>query len=54
MQIVPAPAGPLHGAHLIIIFIDYLLGQDPQGKPDKGGANRAAVFAVPAKHSQTG
>jgi hypothetical protein len=54
MQIAPAPAGPFNGANLVIIFIDCLRVQDPQGKPYKGGVSRAAVFVVPAKHNQTG
>jgi len=54
MQIAPAPTGPFNGAKIVIVFIDYLLAQDPQGKPDKGGVYRAAVFVVPAKHNQTG
>lgn len=58
---VPAPwqvdspsKGPFKGANLYIVFIDRLLIQDPQGKPDKGGNDRYLVFAVPAKNMQTG
>jgi hypothetical protein len=53
-QVMPIPGGPLKEANLFVVFIDSFLVQDAQGKPDKGGINRAAVFAVPAKHTQTG
>jgi hypothetical protein len=36
------------------VFIDAFLVHDAQGKPDIGGILRAVVFAIPAKHSQTG
>jgi hypothetical protein len=54
MQITPLPAGPFNGANLILVFIDLLRAQDPQGKPHNGGLGRAAVFVVPVKHNRTG
>jgi len=53
-QVTPIPGGPLKGANFTVVFIDAFLLLDPQGKPDIGGINRLAVFAVPAKHPQTG
>jgi hypothetical protein len=53
-QVNPIPGGPLKGANFFIVFIDTFLVQDAQGKPDKGGIARKVVFAVPAKHTQTG
>jgi hypothetical protein len=54
MQIAPAPAGPFKGANLLIVFIEFLYVQDPQGKPIPGGISRQAVLAVPVKLNQTG
>lgn len=51
-QLAPPPGGPLKDANFFFVFIDQLLVQDAQGKPDKG--SRYVVFAVPAKHTQTG
>ena len=53
-QVIPIPGGPLKEANFFVVFIDSFLVQDAQGKPDKGGIIRLVVFAVPAKHSQTG
>ena len=53
-QVMSLPGGPLKDANFFIVFIDQLLVQDAQGKPDMGGINRHVVFAVPAKHTQTG
>ena len=53
-QVAPLPGGPLKGANFFVLFIDPLLFQDAQGKPDVGATNRYTVFAVPAKHTQTG
>ena len=53
-QVAPVPGGPMKDANFFIVFIDPLLFQDPQGKPDVGAINRYIVFAVPAKHTQTG
>jgi hypothetical protein len=53
-EVNPITSGPLKEANLSLHFIDSLLVQDGQGKPDMGGINRAAVFSVPAKNTQTG
>ncbi len=53
-QIAPPPGGPIKDANLFVLFIDPLLFQDPQGKPDVAATNRYTVLAVPAKHTQTG
>jgi hypothetical protein len=53
-QVSPPPKGPLKGANLFLVFMDWLLIQDPQGKPDQGGNGRFLALAVPAKNMQTG
>ncbi len=53
-QVAPFPGGPVKGANFLIVFIDTFLVQDAQGKPDNGAITRKVVFAVPAKHTQTG
>jgi len=53
-QVNPVPGGPFKEANLFIVFIDGLLVQDAQGKPDMGGINRYVVFVVPARHTQSG
>jgi len=53
-QVTPVPGGPLKEANFFLVFIDAFLFHDAQGKPDMGGILRLAVFAIPAKHSQTG
>jgi hypothetical protein len=53
-QIVQMAGGPFKGANLVIVFSDWILVQDVQGKPDKGGIARKVMFTVPAKHTQTG
>ena len=53
-QLNPAPKGPFKDANLFVIFVDRLLGQDPQGKPAAGGTFRIVALAAPAKNPQTG
>ena len=53
-QVIPLPGGPLKEANFLIVFIDSFLIQNAQGKPDGGGISRKVVFAVQAKHTQTG
>jgi hypothetical protein len=45
-QVMSLPGGPLKEANFFMIFIDAFLVQDAQGKPDKGGTNRAVVFGL--------
>lgn len=47
------PAGPLQGANLAIIFIDRVRDVDAEGK-SKGSPKRMVVFAVTARHRETG
>jgi hypothetical protein len=54
LQVNPIPGGPLKEANIFVVFIDSFHVQDPQGKLDKVGVARKVVFAVPAKHTQTG
>ena len=53
-QTMLIPGGPFKGANFFLVFIDSFLVQDAQGKPDMGGMSHKVVFAVPAKHAQTG
>lgn len=53
-QVNPSPKGPLKGANLYLLFIDSLLVEYPQGKPDRAGSNRYMVLAIPAKNIETG
>jgi len=53
-QVIQMGAGPFKGANLVIVFSDWILVQDVQGKPDKGGIARKVMFTVPAKHKQSG
>jgi len=53
-QGISIPGGPMKDANFFVVFIDSFLVQDAQGKPSKGGISRGVVFAVPAKHTQTG
>jgi len=54
LHVTPVPGGPFKEANFFVVFIDAFLVHDAQGKPDMGGILRLVVFAVPAKHSQTG
>ena len=47
----PFSAGPSKGANLVVTFIDWLVVQDPDGKPAK--IYRSIGLAVPAKKSST-
>lgn len=54
-QVSPVPAGPSKGANLLVVFIQKLLSQAPDGKPSaSGGTDRTVALVVPAKHAQTG
>lgn len=52
-QVVSIPGGPFKGANFFIVFIDPIVVQDAQGKPDPSGSSCRVVFAVPAKNTQT-
>jgi len=54
-QVGAIPAGPAKDANLILIFVDTLLRQGPDGKPlTSTGMWRVVALASPAKHGQTG
>ena len=52
-QVVSIPGGPFKGANFFIVFIDPIVVQDAQGKPNPSGSSCKVVFAVPAKNTQT-
>ncbi len=53
-QVIQMPQGPFKGANLMMIFSDWILIQDAQGKPDGKGIGRKIMFTVPVKHTQSG
>jgi hypothetical protein len=52
-QVVSMPKGPFNGANFFMVFIDPIVVQDAQGKPNPEGSSYKVVFAVPAKNTQT-
>jgi hypothetical protein len=54
-QVNPIASGPSKDANLLIVFLQRLLSQGPDGKPSAwGGTDRAVALVVPGKHAQTG
>jgi hypothetical protein len=54
-HVSPVPAGPSKGANFLVVFIQRLLSQTPDGKTSpSGGTDRGIALVVPAKHAQTG
>ena len=54
-QVSPVTTGPSKGANLLVLFVQNLLNQTPDGKPSaSGGTARYVVLVIPAKHAQTG
>lgn len=53
-EISPATSGPSKDANLLIVFVDRLLVQDPEGKPKGPGIDKFVAFASPGKNPQTG
>jgi sugar lactone lactonase YvrE len=53
-RLEPVAAGPARGATLSLIFIERLVAQDAQGRPDPAGVERSLVVTVPARHPLTG
>jgi hypothetical protein len=55
-QLHPLDSGPLKGANLLVVFVDRLRDDDPEGKPKSSATktNRIIPFLAPAKHPQTG
>ncbi|MCB2171096.1 MAG: hypothetical protein KQI78_25850 [Deltaproteobacteria bacterium] len=52
-QVISIPGGPLKDVNFFMIFIDPIVVQDAQGKPNPGGGSPKVVFAVPARNTQT-
>ena len=53
-QLNPLAGGPLRGANCLIVLVDNLRTEDPQGKATIRGTLRFAVFVAPATNPQTG
>ena len=51
---VSLPNGPFKGANLLVVFDDYFIRQDNEGKPIKGGTYCLAVLVALGKNEQTG
>ncbi len=52
-QVVSTPQGPFKGANFFMVFIDPIVVQDAQGKPNPEASSCKVVFAVPARNTQT-
>jgi hypothetical protein len=50
---VSLPKGPFKGTNLFIVFNDKLIGQDAEGKPDRGGIYCYTVLVAFGKNPQT-
>ena len=53
-QLNSLAGGPLKGANFLIVLVDNLRTEDPQGKATVAGTLRFAVFVAPATNPQTG
>ena len=53
-QLNPLTSGPLKGANFLVVLVDRLRDDDPEGKPKYSGTNRIIPFIAPGKHPQTG
>lgn len=53
-QLDPLTRGPLAGANFLVVLIDRIREDDPEGKPRYTGINPFIVFVAPGEHSQTG
>jgi len=58
---LPAPwrlnalaSGPLRGSNFLVVLIDSVRDDDPQGKPRYGGNNPFVVFVAPGKNPENG
>ena len=52
-QLHPVHNGPLQGANFIVVLVDRVRDDDPEGKPKSRGAGKIINFVAPAKHPQT-
>lgn len=53
-QLSPSGSGALKGANFLIVLIERVRDEDPEGKPKYSGTNRIVVYAAPVKDPQTG
>lgn len=53
-QLNPVGSGPLKGANFLIVLVDRVRDDDPEGKPKYSGTNPIVAFVAPGKHPQTG
>lgn len=53
-QLNPLASGPLKGTNLLVVLIDRLRDDDPEGKPKYNGTSRIVALVAPGKHPQTG
>jgi hypothetical protein len=53
-QLRPVHNGPLQGANFVVVLVDRVRDDDPEGNPKFRGADRIINFVAPAKHPQTG
>lgn len=53
-QLNPLGSGPLKGANFLVVLLERVRDDDPDGKPKYTGTNRVAAFVAPAKHPQAG
>ena len=53
-RLAPSAVGPLKGANFLVVFVNRIREDDPEGKPRYNGNNPFIVFVAPAKHPQTG
>jgi hypothetical protein len=52
-QLRPVHNGPLQGANFIVVLVDRVRDDTPEGKSNSRGADKIINFVVPAKHPQT-
>jgi hypothetical protein len=53
-QLNPLESGPLKGANFLLVLLERVRDDDPDGKPKYSGTSRVAAYVAPAKHSQAG
>jgi hypothetical protein len=53
-KVVSLPKGPFKGTNVLVIFTDWFIIQDGEGKPVHGGTLRCASLAAYGKNPQTG
>lgn len=53
-QLVSIGGGPLKGANFLVILIERVRDEGPDGKPNYSGTNRTVVYATPVKDPKAG